>query len=307
MKKGWKRISLCLAAMVFALLMSAVGVHAAASVKTNQWADMPAVKAGGAWFRSMMILDEETFVLTGMKIEMSKTSSKKNFKTLIEGAELSGSFATDGKTLYFLQSNVLMSLDIKTAATKVIKKLKAPNGRYYEFHGFFNNKIWLLGRTRKYGAPVLYSYNPKTKKFKTEKKNFLCFNAASPSRYLVISEGRTELKTKKNATYTLKLFDKKKGKTTLLVKKAIPWGYASGGSYDTMAKWFVYGAYNKSKKAWQIKEYKFKNKKTYVLKTLKKGQIPGILYLGTGVRYSLSTDPQGGEVTVTADRILKAK
>lgn len=308
MKKGWKHLLWCMAVAVFALLVSTAGVFAAASVKTYHWAGDPAIKVGGAWFRSDYVRDEETYEFLSTKIERSTTSSKKGFKTVIEGDGLKDGFATDGKTLYYIQSNVFMSLNLKNAKTTVIKKLKPAKETYYEFHGYFDGKIWLICRKEKYGVPLLCSYNPKTKKFKTEKKNFLCFNPAAASRYLLISEGRTELKKAADATYKLKVYDKKTGKATLLAKKAYPWGYASGGGdYSSMGKWVAYVEYNKTKKVWQIKEYKFKNKKTYVLKTMKKGQRPSIMWLGDGVRYALSKTAKDGTAIVTEEGGLKAK
>ena len=103
----------------------------------------------------------------------------------------------------------------------------------------------------------------------------------------------------------LKVYDKKTGKSKVISKKAIPWRHFAGGSYDTMAKYFIYGEYNKSKKVWEIKEYKFSKKKTYVLKKLKKGEkLTSVLYMGSFIRYGLATDPQG---YWDDSRIVKAK
>ena len=186
-----------------------------------------------------------------------------------------------------------------------MKNLKSSDGLYYNFHGYFNKKIWLLGRSEVVGAPILYSINPKTGKVKTEKKKFLSFTSPSPSRYMVICEGKSKPSTKSGATYKLKVYDKKTGKSKVISKKAIPWRHFAGGSYDTMAKYFIYGEYNKSKKVWEIKEYKFSKKKTYVLKKLKKGEkLTSVLYMASFIRYGLATDPQG---YWDDSRIVKAK
>ncbi len=309
MKKELKRILICFTAAALFLMLSAVSLQAA-SVKAYHWADDPAVKTGGAWFRCAThwdTVDGEEILF--YSIEMSKTSPTTGFTTLIESADLNGGFATDGKTIYYLEKNLFKSYVIKTGKTKVIKKLKAADGIYYEFHGFFKKKIWLIARERVCIAPALYSYNPKTKKFKTEKKKFLCFTAAAPTRYMVIVEKKAALSEKAGATYKLKVYDKNTGKSTLITKKGIPVRSAAGGGgtseYAGMGKKFAYGEYNKKKKAWQIKEYKTDKKKTYVLKTLKKGEkLVGILWLGDRVHYYLSTDEGGA---FNADHMVKLK
>ena len=295
MRNHWKKITVSLCTVFISLLVLTVGVHAASFV-TYRWSDEPAVKAGNAWFRSTSDYDEETESYS-TRIEMSRESAKKGFAPILTGEGLDGDFITDGTTLYFHESNTLKMYSIKSKKISTVKKLKASAGIYYNFHGYFNKKIWLLGRSEKFGAPILYSYNPKTKKFKTEKKNFLCFNAAATSRYLVICEGKTKRKTAAGATYGLKVYDKNTGKKKLLTKKGIFCAYASGGGgsfYESMGKCTVYGEYNKAKKVWQIKEYKFSKKKTYVLKSLKKNEkLMGLMWMGSSVRYSLSGDKTG--------------
>ena len=304
MKERCKKVLMCLAAVLMTLLISAVGVQAA-TVKTVQWSDEPAVKVGGAWYRSVFNYNEETGE-SGITIDRSTVSATTGFKPIISGKDLGGGFAVDGKKVYFLQKNVLKAYAIKTGKITTVKKLKSGNDVYYNFNGYYNKKIWLLGRVEKCGVQTLLSLNPKTGKVKTEKKKFLCFNPAAPTRYLVISEGRTKLSTKTGATYKLKVYDKKTGKTKTICKKARPWWWASGGGYDTMSKYTIYGEYNKKKKIWEIKEYKFSKKKTYVLKKLKKGeQLYSLLYWGNGVRYGLKTDPLTG--VWDDSRIVKAK
>ena len=295
MRNYWKRITVSLCTVFISLLVLTVGVHAATFV-TYRWSSEPAVKAGNAWFRSTSVYDEKTDEWNNA-IEMSRESAKKGFVPILTGEGLEGDFVTDGKTLYFQQSNTLKQYSIKNKKISTIKKIKASANIYFDFHGYYNKKIWLLGRSEKFGAPVLYSYKPKTKKFKTEKKNFLCFNAAATSRYLLICEGRAKLKTAAGATYKLKVYDKKTGKTKLLTKKGTFCAYPSGGSardYEIMGKCAVYGEYSKAKKAWQIKEYKFSKKKTYVLKTLKKSEkLTGLMWFVSSVRYYLPDSKEG--------------
>ena len=303
MKKGWKAL-LTLFAIVLCFA-SVISVDAA-TFKSYHWSEDPAIKAGGAWFRSTMTHDEGSDIWR-TAIEMSKKSKKTGFVPIIQGDNLDGGFVTDGKTVYYLQAGVFKSFEVKTKKSKVVKKLPKATGIYYDLHGVHDSKIWIMGRKAKYGVPALYSYNLKTKKFKTEKKNFLCFNAAALTRYLLISEGRTELKTKSGSTYKLKVYDKVTGESTLLTKKGIIWGYASGGGgYESMGKWIAYGEFNNDKNAWQVKEYKFSNKKTYVLKTLKKKEkLSSLMWMGTGVRYYLASDKEGD--AWKDSRVLKAK
>ena len=295
MKKEWKRITLCLTSLLLALLFSTACVQAA-EMKCYHWQEDPAVKAGGAWFRSVYERPEDDSPWI-TKIEMSKKSAKSGFKTIISEDSLNGGFATDGKTVYYMRKNLLKTYSVKTGKMAVVKNLKRQQGVYYEFHGVYNNKIWLIARTERFGGQALYSYNLKTKKFKTEMKNFLCYNAAAPMRYVLFSPGRTKSKTKAGATYKLQVFDKKTGKVKTLSKKAYPWWYAAGGGgtkeYSTMGKWIAYGEFNKKKNAWQVIEYKFQNGKTYVLKTLKKGEkLTSIMWAGTSIAYRIDGEEE---------------
>ena len=305
MGKRWKRTITFLTVAASVFMMSTVGAQAAGQ-KNYHWPDDPAVKAGGAWFRMTMNYEESTDDWI-RQIEMSKTSAKAGFVPVITEADLSSGFATDGKMIYYIASNTFKSYTVKTGEIKTIKQIKVPSDAYIEFTGYFNKKIWMLARKEKFGAPALFSYQPAKKKFKTEKKNFLCFNAAAVSRYMVISEGRTSLKT--DGSYKLKVFDKNTGKSTVIAKKGVAWGYASGGGgtsdYASMGKWFMYGELNKKKNTWEIKEYKFSNKKTYIRKSLKKNEkLSGLMWVGKGVLYYLSTD-EG--MAYDESRLVKAK
>ena len=296
MKKRYGRISLCFVLMVIILVMSAGVIHAA-SWKTTQWtydeySGTGLVKAGKIWIKSDYVRNDNADTSI---YQISKSAKKKSgYKVLISGKNLNSGFAADGKTIYYLEKNVLKSYTIRTGKIKKVKKLSKPTQTcYFNFSGYYGGKIWFLCRDEKFICHYLMSFDPVTMKFKKQLQNVRVYNAVEDSRYVPY----TDLKVSKTGQYkNLCVYDKKTGESVKVAKSVLPWGYASGGTEGAasgMRKWFIYGQYDKQKKTWSIVQYTFETGKYDTLLKLKKGKVlTGLMYTGKGVRYTLKGDPQ---------------
>ena len=269
-------------AFLLVLMLSAfLSVTVQAAWRSYLWAGDAPVKAGGKWFRSE---NQEMDGEWGTRIEVSAKSKKSGYKTILEGKDVGNAFVTDGKNVYYLENNILKVCAVRSKKKTTLKKLPLPTkNSYYTLGGYFNGKIWFVAREEKFIGKAMVSWNVKTRKLKTEKKNFLIWNTPVISRYVVMTTGTKKMKDN-GSLYTLKVLDRNTGKYTTMAKNVRPMVYAAGGAYDTMAKWFIYGEYDDDSRCWQIKQYTFKTKKTIVLKTLEQGrEFASLMYTGSGV------------------------